>query len=718
MTPAGWGSGAILLSIGLMPGRVAGQEAGGFPRDSGVTLEPIEVHSIAPAAHPAVGSGLPARLSVFSRQAIDAWRPRLAADILATGAGISVYDDLGTPYKLNLSTRGFNAGPTVGLPSGVTVFLDGVRQNEPDAAQVNFDLLPMEQIERIELLSGAGTLLGPNSLGGAVNLVTRRGRGPAHGAVEVEGGSFEAFSVGLEAGGERKGWDYFAGGGVESEAGWRDATGADRLSLFGSAGWSGTGRGLRVHALAARSRAETAGSLPESIFGSSPTTNFTAGDFEDLNAQQVAVSGFTAAGASRISFTVHVRRSDAERYNVNQAPDDNVRSRSRSYAAGATADWRTSRALGGGIIAVRIGADVMLHRTRIRLFEEDFEDPEDQTLTTEVESPGSDLAGFLLADYRIRRFTLSAGVRGDRVIIPFRDILDPAADTTSTFTRLSPRAGVSLDAGSGALLYASAGQAFRAPVVLELACADPEAACPLPFALGDDPPLDPVIATTLETGARVPLGPMVFTVAAYRTAVENEIVFVASDVARLAGYFTNLDRTRREGVEAGGVAALLPWLSTYANYAYTRATYQTAAQLFSIRVEDEFEGHPLAGENEIEPGDRLPLVPGHQVRFGAQASLPAGLDAAADASWTGRQWLRGDEANETSPLDDYFALNARIGWKTGAWEIGAIVRNVLGSRAPIFGTFNENRRTGDLERFLTPMQARSVRVSIRRIFGG
>ena len=473
-----------------------------------------------------------------------------------------------------------------------------------------------------------------------------------------------------------------------------------------------------MHALAARSRAETAGSLPESIFGNEPTTNFTAGDFEDLNSQQNAVPGFTAAGASRMSFTIHVRRSEAERYNVNQAPDDNVRSRSRSYAAGATADWRTSQPLGGGIAAVRVGADAMLHRARIRLFEEDFEDPEDRTLTTEVESPGSDLAGFLLADYHIGRFTLSTGVRADRVVIPFRDILDPAADTTSTFTRLSPRAGISLDAGGGALLYASAGQAFRAPVVLELACADPEAACPLPFALGDDPPLEPVIATTLETGAQLRLGGLVFTAAAYRTAVENEIVFVASEVARLAGYFTNLDRTRREGIEAGGVAALLPWLSAHANYAYTRATYRTAAQLFSIRVEDEFEEDPLAGENEIEPGDRLPLVPDHQVRFGAEADLPGGVTVGADASWTGRQWLRGDEANETSPLDDYFALNARIGWKTGPWEISAVLRNVLGSRAPIFGTFNENRRTGDLERFLTPMQARSVRVSVRRTFGG
>ena len=80
----------------------------------------------------------------------------------------------------------------VGLPQGVAVFLDGVRMNEPEASQVNFDLLPMDHIQRIEILSGNGSLLGRNALGGAVNLVTARGTGPTSGLVELSGGSFGA----------------------------------------------------------------------------------------------------------------------------------------------------------------------------------------------------------------------------------------------------------------------------------------------------------------------------------------------------------------------------------------------------------------------------------------------------------------------------------------------------------------------------------------------
>ena len=44
-----------------------------------------------------------------------------------------------------------------------------------------------------------------------------------------------------------------------------------------------------------------------------------------------------------------------------------------------------------------------------------------------------------------------------------------------------------------------------------------------------------------------------------------------------------------------------------------------------------------------------------------------------------------------------------------------IVANVFDSHAAIFGTFNENRRTGKLERFLTPLNARAFKVVVRRI---
>jgi iron complex outermembrane recepter protein len=682
-------------------------------------LETIEVtSSIAPTAGPVIGSGIPARISTVSGEAIDAWEPRLLADALATQSGISFYDDLGSPFKLNLSTRGFNVGPVVGLPPGVSVFLDGVRQNEPDAAEVNFDLLPMEHVQQVELLSGSGSLLGPNSLGGAVNLITRRGNGPLEAEAELSGGSFGSYSGEASIGGVTGGgWDYYVAGGYENEDGWRAATGAENLNGFLNLGRRGSERGISLQAFGAESRAETAGSLPESILETSPRTNFTVGDFEDLNQLQASLSGYAPLGRTRGSFTAYIKRTHAERFNVNQAPDDNVRSFTNNRTLGGNLDWRWTKPRPNGSFSLRLGADGAANRVHIELLEETPTVPSTSTLTTDVRSPSYDIAGYALADLRLDRVTFSGGFRYDYIHIPFEDQLDPAADTTNTFSRLSPRGGLSLELAPGASGYVSVGQSFRAPAILELACADETAACPLPFALGDDPPLDPVVGTTFELGGQLVRGPVILNGSVYRTNVRDDIFFIQSENAVFEGFFDNIGTTRREGVELALQVLPSERLSLYANYAFTRATFLDPAEIFSIRADSAFAGSPLAGPNNVDEGDRLPLVPDHQVKVGGLLTLPVGVQFGLDARYLGKQWLRGDEANETAPLDGYLVVNARVGFSRARWEVSAVVSNVFGSHRPIFGTFNENRRTGTLERFLTPLNARAFKLIVRRAFG-
>ena len=200
--------------------------------------------------------------------------------------------------------------------------------------------------------------------------------------------------------------------------------------------------------------------------------------------------------------------------------------------------------------------------------------------------------------------------------------------------------------------------------------------------------------------------------------MRNDISFIQSENAVFEGFFANIGDTRREGLELALQILPSERVSLYANYAYTQATYRDAAEIFSIRADDQFAAQPLAGPNDVEPGDRLPLVPGHQVKAGGLVRLPAGVDLGVDARYTGKQWLRGDEANETTPLDGYFVANVRAGLTRGAWEVSGVLSNVFNSHAAVFGTFNENRRTGALERFLTPLTARSIKIVLRREFGG
>lgn len=691
--------------------------------DTAQRLAPIEIRtSILPAASLSIGSPIPARTAVLSSRKVADWKPRLLADLLATQPSISLYDDLGTPWKMNVSARGFTVGPTVGQAVGVTVFVDGVRQNEPDAQEVNFDLLPLEHVARIEVLSGNASLLGPNSLGGAINVITKRGLGPPSGELSLTAGSYGRLSGDTHFGGRTvAGLDYSLGGGIERESGWREATGAHRYNILMNLGHVDGERGVTLQGYAARSRAETAGSVPESEFNESPRTNFTPGDFEDLNAQQVALTGVSPLWGGAGTVGIHVRRSFAERFNVNQAPDPNVRSQTSNLSLGATAEWRASLAsLGAGPLSLRVGGDARLNRVRARIFSEDAlssaPSTSSRSLTTDVESPGGDVAGFVLAEYVIRRLTLSGGGRFDFVSVPFKNRVNRDDETQNTFRQMSPRFGASLQIAPGISAYASAGQSFRAPAILELGCADPTAACALPFALGDDPPLRPVRATTLEVGGQLARSSWVASLTMYRSSVRDEIFFVASDSALLSGYFTNLDRTRREGVEVavqGGVGPRATW---YANYAWTRATFQSDGELFSVRSDAEL-GSALFGENIVRRGSRMPLVPEHQVKGGGDVRVSRALSVGMDWRWTGGQWLRGDEANETTPMRSYSVVGLRAGYRLRGWEVSTIVNNLADSHAATFGTFNLNRRTDEVERFFTPMNAREVRVVVRRFFG-
>src|SRR5256886_9749224 len=110
------------------------------------------------------------------------------------------YTTLFRSGQLDVSLRGFQVSPVIGLPQGVTVYVDGVRANEPDAHEVNFDLLPLEDVERVEVVYGPSVLLGRNALGAAVNLVTRRGATAAAREIEASAGSWGRYELKARAG--------------------------------------------------------------------------------------------------------------------------------------------------------------------------------------------------------------------------------------------------------------------------------------------------------------------------------------------------------------------------------------------------------------------------------------------------------------------------------------------------------------------------------------
>ena len=110
------------------------------------------------------------------------------------------------------------------------------------------------------------------------------------------------------------------------------------------------------------------------------------------------------------------------------------------------------------------------------------------------------------------------------------------------------------------------------------------APCRLPNAFVADPPLDPVTARTYEFGLRgkVPLGDaLAWSLAFFRTDLNNDILFITAEPGG-AGFFQNVAKTRRQGIEAG-VQGRWKRLGYFLNYAYVDSTYRSSETLASVR---------------------------------------------------------------------------------------------------------------------------------------
>lgn len=707
------------------PRSAAAQERDTVARSDTIVRTPVSVArlttihvtaSIVPTAGLSIASGVPARISLLRGDQSAAWKSRLLTSLLESQPGISLYDDLGSRYKPTLIARGFTASPVVGLPQGISVFVDGVPVNEPDAGQVNFDLLPIQHAEQVELLSGTATHLGPNSLGGAINIITRRGGPDAGGETAFDIGSHGSYSASFSYEGDiSPGWNYYGGGAYSSERGWRQLTRGHRQNAFGNLGRSSETSGFNLQAYAARSFAETAGSLPLGVYRVRPDSNLSSGDFEDTDQVHIAFSGQGQIANGHGAAAIFLRQHNAERFNVNQPADPDVRNFSANRTLGLSADWRTRRVVGNHAVALRFGLGGSANKTSVQIHLERI----DPGLTTHVRSPIRKFDAYTLAEYDFGPVALSAGARYDIVHVPFHNVVSPVRDTASTFQRVSPRGGLSIGVGGVGTFYVSAGQSFRAPSLIELACADPLEPCPLPFALGDDPPLDPVVATTYEAGGRWLSGKLVFGAAVYRTNVRNDIFLVpyddgdAPNASRIDGYFRNISATRREGAEVSVDGAFGP-VAASAAYGYTRATFQVDdVQIFSIRAEAAESG---AVVNRIATGDYLPLVPRHTASLGLSLNVGHGTQFGLELRHTGKRWLRGDEANEEPPLSSHTVLDLRARKNFGQWSLEGLARNAFDVRYASFGGFNINQGANDaVERFLTPGEPRLFHLIVRRL---
>jgi outer membrane receptor protein involved in Fe transport len=142
------------------------------------------------------------------------------------------------PYQPDVSYRGYTASPLLGTPEGISVYMDGVRQNQPFGDIVAWDLIPKIAISELALMPGSNPLFGLNTLGGAISIDTKTGYSQPGTAVQLSGGSFGRRSGEFEHGGSNsKGLSWYVAGNLFREDGWRQFSPSEIRQSFAKLGW-------------------------------------------------------------------------------------------------------------------------------------------------------------------------------------------------------------------------------------------------------------------------------------------------------------------------------------------------------------------------------------------------------------------------------------------------------------------------------------------------
>ncbi|HEX2659365.1 MAG TPA: Plug domain-containing protein, partial [Polyangia bacterium] len=162
-------------------GRLALVAAVSFGGTSAAEDGPHEHETVITAPAPLHGSRVPRDRVAANVQTVtaDALAESQALDLshyLEERSGsVSVNNVQGNPLQPDLEYRGFVSSPLLGTPQGLSVYLDGVRLNEPFVDTVNWDVIPTGAIRSVNLMPGSNPLFGPNTLGGALSIETKTG---------------------------------------------------------------------------------------------------------------------------------------------------------------------------------------------------------------------------------------------------------------------------------------------------------------------------------------------------------------------------------------------------------------------------------------------------------------------------------------------------------------------------------------------------------------
>ena len=693
-------------------------------------------------------------------------------------SGINVNEIQGNPYQADVNFRGFSASPLLGTPQGISVYQDGVRINEPFGDSVNWDLVPRAAIGSIDLIPGSNPLFGLNTLGGALSIRTKDGFANPGSALEASAGSFGRREVEAEFGGKQGDMGLYAAASMFREDGWRDFSPSRVGQLFlklsqqrGPLEWDLAythadtdliGNGLLPDSML-RARRAAIFTKPDNTRNRLHLLSFGASYWLDDKARLTGTLYHrsnrvrTLNGDANDAFEGGTNDGDAGAnlglgFNIDTAANNRTATQQRGW--GGALQW--SRIDDNNHVAFGITGDfsrsTFQQTTELGVFDSQrgvISGGAGEVLNNRLDGTSASWSLFATDTWKPRSdLAITTSLRLNQTRVTTRDQLRavaPNLDGDQLYTKLNPAIGANWTVTPGFSVFANVAQGNRAPSPIELGCADRANPCSLPNAMQADPFLAQVVTQTFEAGARGKAGMLRWNATLFRADNRDDILFVGTSTSQ--GYFTNFGRTRRAGIELGAAADVGP-VSLRADYGYVKATYRSAACLLAENNSTRGQTAECTGGGQddeilVQAGNRIPGIPLHSLKLGADWRANADWTLSADVVAYSSQFLRGNENNAHQPgtysdvlgggprtflgagtAPGYAVLNLAARVKLDQrWQLSARLNNAFDRRYATAGALAENPFTAagvfqtnsndwTRETFLAPGAPRSIFVAI------
>ena len=719
------------------------------PVNPAAELELPTVDVVGTTPLPGVGtplSAVPANVQTATERQIDTLPSPSLPDFLERSMGGFVSSSSqGNPFQPDVSFRGFTASPLLGTPQGMSVYVDGVRVNEPFGDVVNWDLIPKNAISSVTLIPGTNPVFGLNTLGGALAVITKSGSTYPGAAAQAYGGSFGRWALEAEAGGRRGSADFFVAGTAFRESGWREHSSSEVNQVFAKLGREDARNDLDLSVTAADNTLAGTQALPASMLGS-PRQAYTWPDETQNRLGGLNLRASRVIDELNLLFAnLYYRETKTNVFNSNVNDDCatgscaftavNNRSTIDQDRVGASLQYTRLAPIGGRKNQLTIGGNLDSARTTFTGESQLSDFTADRGTRDSGEAFEVDTAAKarqelyslyvqnVLSVADAWNITLAASANGARVRIEDTSGTQPELNGDHSFFRVNPAAGVAYSPRRGDTFYANYSEGMRAPTPVELTCADPVAPCKLPNIFLADPALKKVVSRTIELGLRQALGANLRVSAAlFRTELSDDIQFISTSGTSInSGFFQNVGDTRREGLELA-LEGETGRMRFAARYARVNATFESPFTAFSPNNSSaDANGDILVG-----PGDRMPGIPRDTLKLRGELDAFERATFGATLLAFSSQYARGDENNQdrNGALPGYALVNLDARWRfSGDWELFATVTNLFDRTYASFGVLGANFFTGpgnsfdaanvQSEQFRTPGLPRAAWIGLR-----